>query len=783
MTSTDQLEASASPLPRHRRQPGATRSVLGKPDLWGCLAVVAGAVVYLLPALWKGTAFGPYDLGASVSGLGQGLFTHVHNGLNGDQVQELIPWNSLDWRLVHHGQFPLWNRYTALGLPEFFNFQSSVLSLPDLVSYLVPLKQAFITAVAVKLVIAGTGAYVFTRVLGAGAAGATFSGLVFELSGPFSAELGWPISDVLAWTGWILAFAWLIYRRPRTSWHVLGLGVSIAFMIYGGFPEGIALVAIPVALVLLGALAIDLLHHRRPRWRSIAGLGGGLIVGVGLAAPLLLPGLQLVSESSRSQQAFTLGLPLHTLASLIDPGYFGYPLDGSLWFGPGSTNFYESAAYVGIFTLALATAGFLGAFRTKRAPGAAGLALAGVVLAGLSWQFGLFQSIVNAIPHLNTIDFTRSRLPLAFVIAILAGLGLDHLLKRPSGRQLLGLAAGAIFFIAALAILGIRFAVSSGSLDAFDVALRARSFLWPSIIAIGTAAVLALLVWQLRRPRKRVASTALGAMVALQVVVLVVTGGKIQSYGHQMFPETRAEHQLISIVGHKSVGLWTERPLEQIPSVGIVPEMNIGYRLNEFAIYDPMIPRSYFSSWASQVKQPVGSGPFFDPSITTAHVAQLYGTAFILVQPSLVPATPPPGMNVAAVVGGETLYKVRGVHLATLAGAGTVTRRTSPANGTYRFRVRSASATKMDVRLTDVPGWHATVDGHPIPVRPWRDVMLQLAVPAGSHAVVLTYWPRTFSDGLAVAGLTVLCILAFGSYAFLRKRHDHRAHETVGTSR
>ncbi len=59
------------------------------------------------------------------------------------------------------------------------------------------------------------------------------------------------------------------------------------------------------------------------------------------------------------------------------------------------------------------------------------------------------------------------------------------------------------------------------------------------------------------------------------------------------------------------------------------------------------------------------------------------------------------------------------------------------------------------LRLTDVPGWHATVDGRAVPLQSFASVMLQLDVPAGHHTVSLYYWPATFTLGLVLFGLVV----------------------------
>ncbi len=83
---------------------------------------------------------------------------------------------------MHHGQLPLWNPYSALGMPLAFDWQSASFSVPAVVGYLFPLRLSFTVEVFLTLVIGGTGAYVLGRVLRLGAVACIFLGSVFELA-------------------------------------------------------------------------------------------------------------------------------------------------------------------------------------------------------------------------------------------------------------------------------------------------------------------------------------------------------------------------------------------------------------------------------------------------------------------------------------------------------------------------------------------------------------------------------------------------------------------------
>ncbi len=133
----------------------------------------------------------------------------------------MIPWTTLAWTQVHHGHLPLWNPYSGLGMPLVFNWQSASFSVPALVGYLVPVRLAYTVAQIVTLVIAGSGVYVLGRVLRLGVLGSATAATVYELSGPFMGWLGWPNAAAMAWAGWLFADG-----HPRRPGPAPGSGTS-----------------------------------------------------------------------------------------------------------------------------------------------------------------------------------------------------------------------------------------------------------------------------------------------------------------------------------------------------------------------------------------------------------------------------------------------------------------------------------------------------------------------------------------------------------------------------
>src|SRR5262249_10557352 len=75
------------------------------------------------------------------------------------------------------------------------------------------------------------------------------------------------------------------------------------------------------------------------------------------------------------------------------------------------------------------------------------------------------------------------------------------------------------------------------------------------------------------------------------------------------------------------------------------------------------------------------------------------------------------------------------------------------------------------------PGWSATVDGRPAPVRPAYAAFRAVALRAGRHTVVFTYVPEGFSVGLAItlASLALGVALIFWPRRVVGRAPEHAA--------
>ncbi len=751
------------------------------------------ALLALTPALMHGTQFGSFDLLNQFGVLRQhGLV--VHNSQAGDQSDSMIPWATLSWMQVHQGHLPLWNPYSALGTPLAFSWQPASFSLPSLIGYLAPLSWAFTVQVLVTLVIAGSGVYALGRVMGLSTLACVLGGTVFELSGPMLGWLGWPQASALSWAGWLFAAALLILKGRTDVLHIAGLALVIAAMIYAGHPEVLTLFGISLLVFVLVVLTRQIAVSRGVGAvrRPLLGLSVGVIAGAALGAPLLLPGLQLLTKSIHSAPGVNPAelvkgnppLPAHNLVHLLLQGYDGLPIAGSHWFGYVG-GYSETAAYLGIIPLVLAVAAV--ATRGRR-PEVLALTTVAVVMVIVAFVPAVVDGLSH-LPLLGSLIWQRALMPLVFALSVLSGFGMDSLVRNPERLVIRRWLAGG--FGAALLLLAGLFLFGRNGLTPADARIRETSFVWAAAeIGVGLVVVGALF-WAARfrrtasapdgSRRARLGRWTGASLLVCEAAFLITAGGSLWTASSTPFAPTPSTISLKRAVGSAIVGYGA--PLCFFPpGLGIPANAQDAYGIQELAAYDPILPSSYFTSWKQLTGETGGNRSLstFCPVITTIGQARLYGVGFVL-EPAGSPG--PRGAPLYARVGGEDLYRIPGAAAATLSPrsmGGSSTRSipvtvVHPDPATWSMVTEGSGAQVLRLRLTDVPGWHATVDGHPVPLTRWAGVMLQTDVPAGRHKVVLSYWPATFTLGLALAAVATIGLFAAYVLERIRGRRPSRS--------
>lgn len=748
------------------------------------------AFALLLPALTHGSHFATYNVLRNF-GLGYTPHSSQYNGLAADQIAEMAPWTDLSWQQVHAGHIPLWNPYSAMGLPLVFNFESQAFSIPMLVAYLFPLGLAYTVTFFVKLVIAATGVYFLSRVLDIDTLPALAAGAMFELSGAFTGWLGWPQAGSFCWLGWILGSAILITKTRRWT-PITIFAISLAFSVYGGHPEAVA-IEIVVVCAVLGFILVSraFTDQRRDVLRASMRLVLGGAVGTAIAAPLLLPGAQILVGAVRNGSRSVGALPTDVLANFAFSGFFGYPIAQSHYFGP--LNYYETAAFVGPIALVMAS---LALVRRWRSVEVRALAV-GTIIIGAMVFLPAAAHVLSRIPGAREILWTRGLVALDLLVSALAGVGL-HVVLHESNRRSVQYTLATITGVSVVAMLGIYWYGQGRIATAAEQHIRSVSIWWATgAVAVAAATTLWIIVASRLRATKdagtgpsggsrgwvdAVGIVAVIALIGMELSALLFASPRIEPSSTSGFVSTRAEQELLRIVGDQRLGLVKCTSVGVMPSLGIVPEANDAYHLREVAAYDPIVPMKYFTGWAavSGQSEPAPRGVFC-PSLSSANLARFFGVSYVLGANG---TATPSGMSRVADIGGETLYKVNAAGIVTMGrtrtrasgeSRGTVVPVHVVNGGTLEFDAKVTRATAVRIHVTDVPGWTATVDGRALSLKPVRDLSFSATLPPGRDRVTLAYWPQLFTVGLVAAGVGLSVLCAGGVVVLLRTRASRRA--------
>ncbi|MHB1518993.1 MAG: YfhO family protein [Acidimicrobiales bacterium] len=768
------------------------------PDLLAIGWVLAVSVGLFIPALVHGPFLGPQDLMLKWGITAQQTGGSIH-AVPYDPIGIFMPWTVQSWQQIHSGHLPLWNPSNGLGMPLAFNWQSAPFGLPALVGYLLPLRYAYTVGVMVTVCVAGTGAYTFGRVLGLGTLASAMAGTVFALSGPLVQWVGWSAASVMSWSGWLFAAAILITRGRHRIRSICLFAAALAMSVYGGHPESSFILVVALclyfAVVVIHRLFVD--GDRSSALLSTADLVVAGAAGGALAAPLILPGVQLIELSARRTNTTLAVLPPHGLAYYLFNGFDGLGVGTGNWFGsfPGGA----VTDYVGAIALALLVVAVSARWRR---PEVMALGAVTVVMVGAVFVPS-FASVLHRIPFFGSAQLIRAEMPVAFALAMLAGIGLDVLVRRNTCTRV-QLRALASFGLIAVVLLA-AWLFARGQLTSTEERIRASSFLWPAVeTAIGLLVVGGIILLDRRDAagqgragqgragiHRSAVRLAAGSLLVAEAAFLIASGAPVWTSSMRFFPVTPAVAALKRDVGTSLVGTGvTSCPsallFPNLPSLGFLGETNIVYGVRYLSVYDGVVPASDFRAWTRATGRSAGElgNDYFCPVVHTVSAARLFGISYLLESRGV---DAPAGSTFVARVGNEDLFHVPGASEATLsplspAGAipaakaafGTPVPVRHPNPSTWQIETSASTSRVLRLRLNDLPGWHASIDGRPLALTSFAGAMLQARIPAGQHRVVLTYWPRAFTVGLLLALVSAASLVGAGAIAWMSARRKLR---------
>lgn len=312
---------------------------------------------------------------------GPALFGHVV--APGDDLTQSLPLRQLVGRDLSAGHLPIFDPYLWSGAPLLAGWNAGAAYPLTWLFAVLPAAAAWTVTLASAVVAAGVGCYAFLRANGLRVVAGWMGAVTFAFGGGMSAQL--------SHVGLVVGMAWVplgmlailrLTDRAASGGRVLArcagwtalLAASAGLVVLAGEPRAIADAAAVLLLYgswRLGRLALAARRGERTpsavAW-GVAGVLAGGVLGLGLGAVQLLPGLAAVATSQRAvvtSYLFSAGsMPAPWLLLLGVPDLLG----GSGAFGQpaffASYNLTEVTGYVGMLPLAAAGA-LLGRLRHR----------------------------------------------------------------------------------------------------------------------------------------------------------------------------------------------------------------------------------------------------------------------------------------------------------------------------------------------------------------------------------------------------------------------------------
>ena len=740
------------------------------------------------------------------------------NPLLGDATFQFIPWRRLVSAELRAGRLPFWNPHASAGAPLLGNSQSGVfdpLALPYLLAR--EPSRATVWVALLRLWVAGLGAFLLARRLGASPPAAMIAGIVYGTGGFTVVWLLYPHVSSSAWFPWIMLAAESLATGGGTR-AAAGLAASLAAAALGGHPEVAFLAALAASLYVV----VRRLQREGWRWRPVVA-GVAALLGVGaltfaLAAVQVLPLLETIGQGglAGARKAFWESYPVWIVPRLeravlqVFPFLFGRPMAGEIDLSGLYTNFCEqSGAYASLLGLALAIVALAAGPRRSaaRALGVVGL---------LAWlhaiHFAPLLALVKYLPVLQITPQERGMFVPLLALAVLAAFGVDALAGAPT--RSVRRATGAV--VAGLALLALVAAVNLAWLVAG--APRFREVLQ----FLGRSRLLAL--WftghheQLLEGFGAMAPVLAGHYVApflvtaIASLVLVLGARRLG----RAIPVVAAALIAVDLL-HFGAGYNPAIPAERVyPSTGRLERLRQSAADGRIVVLDWGLPANvathyglddimgYDAIGRARVEQllrhagPFPPGPMHWPvalfdrfespvldvlsvqavasvrPLPVSYLRLVHGdNGFYLYEnPRALPrAFVPqrvivvPDLEAAERDGGEAARDPGAVAVVETTtalpsgGAGRVTWR-RPAPGRIELDVAMERAGIVVVSEAFDPGWRAWLDDSPGPVYPADLALMAVAVPGGEHRVVLTYRPRSWPLAVLLSALGLIVLVA-----------------------
>jgi hypothetical protein len=668
------------------------------------------------------------------------------------------------WR----GELPLWNPLSHCGVPFLAQWTTMCVYPGTFAFVLLPMPLSVNWFIVAHLLLAGVGMYRLARLWTDNGFAASAAGLGYVFAGFMTCSTTWP--------GYIAAMAWMpfvVLTSTRAcsngGRNILWAAASATMQLLTGAPELILMTWAVVGAVFIAETP------RREALPRLLRLSGVVLLATGLSAVQLLPFLELLQHSPRSNnyEIARWSMPVWGWANFLVP-LFQTKVSPMGYFYQQSQQFVASY-YCGAGLFLLAFTGIV----WKRSPRtlALGFLLLGSLMFALGSKGYLYDALRLFVPQIGFARYTvKVAALITFLIPLLGAFAIAHLFQMPRARTRLILVGGlGVAFIMGIVLLG-AFMPLPG-VDWRDGAWNAASRV------VFFAAFIFLIDRYLRASCKWSASVAglaallfLGADLILHAPALAPTvpasvyrnsvNRPVAFNGRESriaIAPSLEKSLILSREGDLATDLTRKREayfanfnlLEGVPAVSGFMTMLVREEDEIENVFHQAPPES-----RGPLLDFLGVSAYADG--TNAVVWQPRATAAAMITAGQLPIfTEPDSLRwklLAKDFDPRRMVLFPDEYRSQLKAQPCDVQINSVSISTHEIRAQTQSPTNSLVVIaqTHYPAWKAYVDGKRVPLLHANHAFQALEVPAGKHKIRLAYEDTKFRAGLVISSATLL---------------------------
>ena len=752
---------------------------------------IIASCVYIYP-VFQGLILLPLDL--LVSNSAPWLYAStilLKNPFMVDSITQMYPWHRMTYESLTRGVLPLWNSYQLMGMPFMASMKPMVFYpanilfiFGEIISWNGLLwLQLFMSFWFFYLLMKSFNLRIMSSLFGS--VSYAFSTLMIGVL-QFGSE-----GHVLLWLPFLLL---MMKRYIETSkkLYLVGFSFAVACAVFAGHLQYLA-----YELLLVSAFTWFLSRNEKNKTAYIFTVGIFLILGIGVSAIQLLPGLEMFANSYRglsdSSVMFTRGLQgVYQFLRLWSPDWFGHPLTRDLHGG-----YIEMAGYFGIIPLFFSLyAGFL----FKKQSSVRFFLITALFALAFSLN-GIAQILsVLHVPIITSGYGGRIFSLFLFSASVLASFGLDYFIQEKNKTN-------AIRFLSIFVIISIGI-YTLGILGGKYNAIFGTKFIhikFPIMILIGLT-VLMVLQWRFQKYRL-IQIGVIVSIFALTYLDLFRMGYRFLTFSNPKF--LYPDIPVVSFVREA-----TEKTLDR--TYGLTEaEIYTTLRVFSAETYNPLYPKKtallLSAIEGKDTKMLLDNKYFLIQQERLKYISDLFGIRYIATERDKNPASEYWKQNAFEkdlrriykderneVFENTTAYPRFGVYYRILdgmvddiaiskianqevdlrstliiseklitqvfEGSGSAVLLKQTMNSLL-FEINSSSDGLFYLSDTYFPGWIAKVNGKRTPIYHANVAFRAVPIKAGRSTVEFQYQPASFRIGMVITIISIVALIGYSIFS------------------